>query len=87
MPDIQLRHADRIFREYVKIINGKAFYRVEESLRLNKVLINAFDNIVPYRSFERKIDELPKMIEELISQKICSIIGVNLEQFIDKRSP
>ena len=87
LPGIQLRHADRIFREYVKIINGKAFYRVEESLRLNKVLSNALDNIVPYRSIERKIDELPKMIEELISQKIYSIIGVNPEKFSDKRGP
>lgn len=34
LPDIQLRHLDRVFREYVKIVNGKAFCRAEESLIL-----------------------------------------------------
>ena len=33
LPDIQLKYADRVFREYVKIIQGKAYCRVEESVK------------------------------------------------------
>ena len=68
LPDIQLKHADRVFREYVKIMQGKAYCRVEESLKLNKVLPEALDNIRhPFTSIEGKIDSLLGKIDEMIS--------------------
>jgi hypothetical protein len=68
LPDIQLKHADRIFREYVKIMQGKAHYRVEESVKLNKVLPEALDNVRhPFASIERKIDSLTEKIDEMIA--------------------
>lgn len=63
-PDIQLIQADRVFRLYVKILEGKAYYRGEESLTLNQILPEALDKIRhPYKSVENKIDKLTKLIE------------------------
>jgi hypothetical protein len=74
LPDTQLRQADRIFRQYVKIIKGKAFCRAEESLKLNEVLPEALDNIrYPFKSIERlerKIDDLIRNFEQSRSQKV-----------------
>jgi hypothetical protein len=71
LPDIQLKYADRVFREYVKIIHGKAYYRVEESVKLNKVLPEALANIrQPFISVERKIDNWMEKIDQLISRQI-----------------
>ena len=36
LPDIQLKHADRVFRLYVKSLHDKAVYRSEESLTLKR---------------------------------------------------
>lgn len=36
IPDLQLRVHDRIFRLYVKSINGSACYRMEESKQVNQ---------------------------------------------------
>jgi hypothetical protein len=78
LPYIQLRHAGRVFREYVKIINGKALCRVEESLRLNELLPEALDNIRhPFKSLERKLDDLPKCIDELFNQRILQLTGTD----------
>jgi hypothetical protein len=66
LPDIQLRYAGRVFRSYVKIMEGKASYRLEESLSLNKILPEAFDNIRhPYKSVEDKLDHLSEKISQL----------------------
>ena len=71
LPDIQLKYADRVFREYVKIIQGKAYCRVEESVKLNKVLPEALDNIrQPFKSIERKIDDWMGKIDQLASRQI-----------------
>lgn len=68
LPDIQLKYADRVFREYVKIIQGKAYCRVEESVKLNKVLPEALDNIrQPSTLLEEKIDSLTEKIDQIIS--------------------
>ena len=68
LPDIQLKYADRVFREYVKIIQGKAYCRVEESVKLNKVLPEALDNIrQPFTLLEEKIDSLTEKIDQIIS--------------------
>lgn len=75
LPDIQLKYADRVFREYVKIIQGKAYCRVEESVKLNKVLPEALDNIrQPFKSIERKIDDLMEKIDQLTSQQIEDLV-------------
>ena len=67
--DIQLRHADRVFRSYVKIMEDKAYCRSEESLTLNQRLPEALDNIrYPYKSIETKIDKLIGTIERLAGQ-------------------
>jgi hypothetical protein len=59
LPDIQLIHADRVFRLYMKILEGKAFYRGEESLTINKALQEALENIrYPYKSIEEKLDNI-----------------------------
>jgi hypothetical protein len=77
LPDVQLMHMDRVFRQYVKIIEGRAYYRVEESLQLNKFLPEALDNIRhPYRSLENKLDHLTKIIEDH-NQKIETLIEVD----------
>jgi hypothetical protein len=77
LPDLQLMHMDRVFRQYVKIIRGRAYYRIEESLQLNKLLPEALDNIRhPYRSFEGKIDYLAKIVEDH-NQKIDTLIEEN----------
>ena len=65
LPDIQLIHADRVFRLYVKIIEGKAYCRGEESLVLNQLLPHALDTIRhPYKSLESKIDTLTKLLDK-----------------------
>lgn len=75
LPDIQLTHMDRVFRQYVKIIEGKAYYRTEESLQLNEVLPAALDNIRhPYKLLEKKVDDLPGIVRSLLDQKIDNII-------------
>ena len=73
LPDIQLTYADRVFRLYVKIMEDKADYRLEESLIINQILPEALDNIRhPFKSVEFNVDHL----SEKISQLNNSLIGV-----------
>lgn len=66
LPDIQMKYASRVFRAYVKIMEGKAYYRIEESPQLNLILPEAFDNIRhPFKSAEDKIDVLIRRIENI----------------------
>jgi hypothetical protein len=68
-PDIQLKSADRVFRLYVKIIEGRAYCRGEESLILNQTLPEALDNIRhPYKSIETKVDKLIGIMERITGQ-------------------
>jgi hypothetical protein len=46
IPDLQLRIHDRIFRLYVKSINGNAYYRVEESKQVNQEIRFALPEIM-----------------------------------------
>jgi hypothetical protein len=63
LPEIQLKHASRVFREYVKVIQGKACFRIEESLKLNEILPAALENIrYPFTSLEKRIEELESRI-------------------------
>jgi hypothetical protein len=69
LPDIQLKYMDRVFREYVKIKHDKAYCRVEESVKLNKLLPEALDNIRrSFQPLERRIDNLAGKIDQLNSQ-------------------
>jgi hypothetical protein len=45
LPDIRIKHADRVFRVYVKSLHDKAVYRSEESLTLNQMLPEALESI------------------------------------------
>jgi hypothetical protein len=68
LPDIELKQADRVFRIYIKILEGKAYYRAEESLTLNQVLLEAIDSIRhPYKSIENKIEYLIELLTTTIS--------------------
>lgn len=79
LPDIQLKYACRVFREYVKIIEGKAYCRAEESLKFDELLPVALDNIRrPFKSMDSKFDEITIAVEslrtELRSQHSGSIV-------------
>ena len=43
LPDIQLSSAFRVFRLYVKNLNGSAYYRCEESRVVNQPLVPFLD--------------------------------------------
>jgi hypothetical protein len=63
--DIQLKYAYRVFRQYVKSLHDKAFYRCEESLAFKYTpIIEALDQIRnPYKALENKIDNLAAALE------------------------
>ncbi len=44
--DIQIKHADRVFRVYIKSLGDKAVYRAEESLKIGLPLIDALETII-----------------------------------------
>jgi hypothetical protein len=68
LPDIQLKDADRVFRVYVKSLHDKAVYRSEESFTLKRILPKALESIrYPYKSVEKKLDELPERIKQIIN--------------------
>ena len=57
LPDIQLKHADRVFRLYVKRSGDKVFYRIEESVSRYLALPQALDSIRnPNKGIEEKIE-------------------------------
>ena len=67
LPDIQLKYASRVFREYVKVIEGKAYFRVEESLKLNEILSIVLKNIrLPFVSVEKRIKDLESKCDYLM---------------------
>jgi hypothetical protein len=69
LPDIQLRSASRVFRLYVKSLQGKAVCRSEESLTLNNqiLLLEALDNIRhPYKLLENKLDQMSHQLKQLM---------------------
>jgi hypothetical protein len=59
LPDIQVKHADRVFRLYVKSLHDKAVYRSEESLTLKRMLPEALESIrYPYKSINTIVEVL-----------------------------
>jgi len=78
LPDIQLKNADRVFRLYVKSLQDKAVYRSEESLTLKRILPEALESIrYPYKSVEKKLDELPERIKQIINTSQISKCNCN----------
>ena len=68
LPDIQIKNADRVFRLYIKSLHDNAVYRSEESLTLKRILPEALQGIrYPYKSVEKKLDELPERIKQIIN--------------------
>ena len=81
LPDIQIKHVDRVFRLYVKSLHDKAVYRSEESLTLKRVLPEALESIrYPYKSVEKKLDELPERIKQIINTSQISKCNCNQSQ-------
>jgi hypothetical protein len=69
LPDIQLKHADQVFRMYVKSLHDKVVWRGEKSLTLDLPLPRALDSItMPVRA----IKDLTNMVLQL-GQKIDSL--------------
>ncbi len=59
LPDIQISTFGRVLRAYVKILESKAVYRLEETLTQNSPLLEALDSIVhPNRTLEKLVKEL-----------------------------
>jgi hypothetical protein len=64
----------------VKIREGKAYYRGEESLTLNQILPEALDNIRrPYKSHEMKIDHMIQLLEDesALESRVYSVMTNN----------
>ena len=67
LPDIQLIHAGRIFRAYVKLLGDRTVCRAEESLKVDLRLTNAFDSIRnPNKELEKKIDYVIELVQRCI---------------------
>ena len=73
LPDIQLKYADTVFRQYVKCLHDKAVYRSEESLTLNLPLLpEALDNIRhPYKSIVNDIEQIKNQLGK-IERTVCN---------------
>ena len=69
LPDIQLKHADQVFRMYVKSLHDRAVCRGEKSLTTDLPLARALDSITsPFKA----INDLTNMVLQL-GQKIDSL--------------
>jgi hypothetical protein len=79
--DIQLKYANRVFRQYVKSLHDKAVYRCEESLAFKYTpLVEVLDQIRnPYKSLEaleNKIDNIAAaIVGKQLSRKVDSILN------------
>ena len=64
LPDIQLIEVDRVFRLYVKALEQRAYYRLEESKKIDQKLSLAFDYVLrtyyPLKEFD---DRNPSYIQ------------------------
>jgi hypothetical protein len=58
LPDIQLKMIDRVFRLYVKALEQRAYYRLEESKKVDQNLSLAFDYLLktyyPINEFDNR---------------------------------
>lgn len=70
LPSIQLRHAGRVFRAYVKLLSEKAVWRAEESLKVNLTITEALDYFRnPNKELEKKVDYLIRLMKEAALKK------------------
>ena len=69
LPDIQLKHACKIFRIYIKSLHDRAVCRTEQSLTAHLPLTTALDSITsPFK----EINDLKNIVVQLV-QKIDSL--------------
>jgi hypothetical protein len=68
--DIQIKYADRVFRQYVKSLHDKAVYRCEESLAFKYTpLVEVLDQIrKPYKALEALENKIDYIAAALVKQ-------------------
>lgn len=79
LPDIQLKYVDRVFRLYVKSLEYKAVYRVEESMTVDFTLFEALQHIrAPTESVQHQLLEqqhelvfCKEMVMRLVQILVC----------------
>jgi hypothetical protein len=69
LPDIQLKHACKVFRIYIKSLHDRAVCRTEQSLTTHLPLATALDSIT---SPSKEINDLKNIVVQL-GQKIDSL--------------
>lgn len=66
LPDIQISTAFRVFRLYVKNLEGQPYYRCEESRQVNQPLQILDSMLNVNQGVEKRMDELSRKIDSLI---------------------
>src|SRR5262249_11349326 len=69
-PNIQLKEANRVFRQYIKSLDDKAVYRMEESVKERSSIVEAFHTIIrtiPSQDYTQYIrdPEMTKLTQDL----------------------
>lgn len=83
LPDIQLIHADQVFRLYIKSLHDKAVYRCEESLTAKSPLIESVNKIRnPNKVLENKVDEICEVVK-LLNQKVDFLLNGKAKGYSD----
>ncbi len=66
LQDIQISTIGRVFRAYVKILESKAVYRLEETQAVDSLLLEAFDSIAhPNRALENLVKAMNYKVDAL----------------------
>ena len=69
LQDIQISTMGRVFRAYVKILESKSIWRLEETLTQNSPLLEALDSIAhPYRGLENRVKVLASKVDILLAR-------------------
>lgn len=63
LPDLQIEYIGKIFRMYIKHLENKSIYRIEESRIASKPILPALTNIFnPQKEIEQKLDLIIKIL-------------------------
>jgi len=68
LPDVQLSTASKVFRSYVKNLNGQAHYRVEDSLQVNQTLKFFESALYPQKEITSKLDAILAILNKQNNQ-------------------
>jgi len=64
LPDLQIEYIGKIFRMYIKHLENKSIYRIEESRIASKPILPALTNIFnPQKEIEQKLDLIIKILK------------------------